>query len=289
MLRKLVPVLFLLLPRLLYGFEWPVEEKMLTVTFGEYTWDCFHPGIDIGGGAQDVHPAEAGELIYYAEEHEGFHALPSGLGSFAVLEHDRGLRTLYGHLQPGTLRTDRDILEEGDILARVGNSGMTVGPRLHFQVIDREFDQLVNPLLILPPLKDTTKPVLEALYLLKNRSRIELQDRATVTSGTYELLAAIYDPSEYVRYFRPMNPFKIQVFLNGEQVVYTSFEALQHEDGEMVLIQSSDADCDELYYPDGTMRLGSLQFSPGDIMIEILAEDILRNGITEEFRIRVTE
>lgn len=273
----------------LSAFEWPVESRILTATFGDYRWGGFHPGIDIAGGEQDVHPSDTGELIYYEEEHAWSGMLPSGLGSFAVIEHERGLRTLYGHLKPGSLAAPDTVGGPKDVLARVGSSGMAVGPRLHFQVIDGEFNQFVNPLLILPPLKDTTKPVLEAVYALRDRSLYELKDRSTLPSGAYQLLLELYDPSEYVRYSLPLNPYRIQVFLNGEQVAHVSFKALQPEDGNMLLIQSDKAAADDFYYDDRTIKLGPLQFSTGDLILEVLAEDISRNSITREIRIRVVE
>ncbi len=266
-----------------------MQDKVLTSTFGEQRWGFPHPGIDIGGGEQPVYPAEAGELVYYAEENGGMGMLPSGLGSFAVIEHERKLRTLYGHLEPGSIATGSIKLDTTDILARVGSSGMTVGPRLHFQVIDGEFDQYVNPLIILPPLKDTTRPVLEAVYILKDRQLVELLDTSTVSSGSYELLLSLYDPSEYLRYFRPMNPYRIQVFMNGEQVAHMSFKALQPKDGAVFLIESDDADGDEIYYDEHIMRMGTVQFPPGDMILEVLAEDIYRNSMTVELRIRVID
>lgn len=271
------------------AFQWPVEEKVLITTFGERRWGYFHPGIDLAGGRQDVYPADSGELVYYEEEGSGLGVLPSGLGSFAVVEHERGLRTFYGHLEPGSINKDKMVLNPNDRFARVGGSGMAVGPRLHFQVIDREFDQFVNPLLILPPLRDTAKPVLEAIYLLENRERTELKDGATVSSGTYDLLLTVYDPSEYVRYFRPMTPYRVQVFLNGEQVAHVIFKALQPTDGRFILIETENASEDTFFYDDTTIRFGPLQFSPGDVILEILAEDISRNSITEEMRIRVVD
>jgi hypothetical protein len=79
------------------------------------------------------------------------------------------------------------------------------------------------------------------------------------------------------------------VFMNGEQVAHISFKALQPKDGTIVLIESDNAESNTIYYNDETMNLGPLQFSPGDVILEVLAEDISRNTITEEIRIRVIE
>lgn len=279
---------FLFLLPSLGAFEWPVEQRILIATFGEYRWDDFLPGIDIGGGRQEVRPSEKGEIIYIHEEKSGLAFLPSGLGNYLVLEHERGLRTLYAHLEADSLLYENVQVEPQNIIGRVGSSGMSQGLYLHFQVLDREMNQLVNPLLILPPLRDMTRPVLEQVWLQKNRTRTPLAEQSTMASGTYNLLLSVYDPSGNGHYTRLMNPHKIQVFINGEQLSSISFESLRYEEGSMFLVQSENVTSQLLYTSDGLLNMGTFQLTVGDSIVEIIVEDFSRNRVTKDFRIRVT-
>ncbi len=85
------------------GLDWPLERVVLTATFGESRGDHFHAGIDLGGGEQAVRPIAAGEVVFAHEEGEDYSSVPIGLGSFLVLEHKGGVRSIYGHLQAGSM------------------------------------------------------------------------------------------------------------------------------------------------------------------------------------------
>src|SRR5262249_28132286 len=57
-------------------------------------------------------------------------------GNFVVLDHGQGLFTFYAHLQPNTVKVVRgDRVEAGQELGRLGNTGNTSAPHLHFHVM----------------------------------------------------------------------------------------------------------------------------------------------------------
>lgn len=54
-----------------------------------------------------------------------------------VLDLGGGRFALYAHLQPGSIQVRRgEDVRRGQVLGRVGNSGNSVAPHLHFQVMD---------------------------------------------------------------------------------------------------------------------------------------------------------
>ena len=58
-------------------------------------------------------------------------------GNRVVLDLGGGRHALYAHLQPGSIRvTPGQRVARGQVIARVGNSGLSSGPHLHFQVMD---------------------------------------------------------------------------------------------------------------------------------------------------------
>jgi hypothetical protein len=59
-------------------------------------------------------------------------------GNHVILALGRGRYAFYAHLKPGSLRVKRgDRVREGEVLGRLGNSGSSTGPHLHFHVMNR--------------------------------------------------------------------------------------------------------------------------------------------------------
>ena len=70
-----------------------------------------------------------------------------GYGYRIIIDHGIDYVTLYAHLseyyvQPG------DIVQKGEIIGRVGSTGNSTGPHLHFEI--RDYGYLIDPLLVLP-------------------------------------------------------------------------------------------------------------------------------------------
>jgi murein DD-endopeptidase MepM/ murein hydrolase activator NlpD len=58
-------------------------------------------------------------------------------GNAVVLDLGGGRYALYAHLQPGSIRVrEGDRVRRGDVLGRVGNTGNSDAPHLHFHVMD---------------------------------------------------------------------------------------------------------------------------------------------------------
>jgi murein DD-endopeptidase MepM/ murein hydrolase activator NlpD len=58
-----------------------------------------------------------------------------GYGSYVVIQHDNGSQTLYGHAS-AVLVSAGDHVTQGQIIARVGTSGRSTGPHVHFEIRD---------------------------------------------------------------------------------------------------------------------------------------------------------
>ncbi len=66
----------------------------------------------------------------------------SGYGNFIEIEHAGGLRSFYAHLSK-TLVNAGDVVRMGKYIACVGNSGLTTGYHLHYEI--RKGRCLLNP------------------------------------------------------------------------------------------------------------------------------------------------
>ncbi|MGZ5937504.1 MAG: M23 family metallopeptidase, partial [Rhizomicrobium sp.] len=60
------------------------------------------------------------------------------VGNYVMLDHGHGEFSLYAHLQPNNIRVRvGDHLKAGEVLGKLGSSGNSTEPHLHFQVCDR--------------------------------------------------------------------------------------------------------------------------------------------------------
>jgi murein DD-endopeptidase MepM/ murein hydrolase activator NlpD len=85
-----------------------------------------HTGVDIGAGyGSTIHAAAAGDVI--------FAGYRRGYGNTVVIDHGGGVSTLYGHCSALTVSEGQSVTQ-GQPIARVGSTGMSTGPHLHFEV-----------------------------------------------------------------------------------------------------------------------------------------------------------
>jgi lipoprotein NlpD len=99
-----------------------------------------HDGIDIAAPeGTAVVAAAAGTVVYTGRQ--------SGYGAIVILRHSNGLVTLYAH-NSAVLVKEGEEVAAGAPIAKVGQSGRTTGPHLHFEV--REGTRPRNPLFYLP-------------------------------------------------------------------------------------------------------------------------------------------
>lgn len=86
----------------------------------------FHAGIDLQLAYGHEVPAPAAGRVVFAGEQAGY-------GQTVVVEHVNGYQTRYAHLSAITISAGQD-LAAGQVIGRVGQSGRTTGPHLHFEV-----------------------------------------------------------------------------------------------------------------------------------------------------------
>jgi septal ring factor EnvC (AmiA/AmiB activator) len=87
---------------------------------------AMHNGIDIAARQDTPVIAPAAGVVSYF----GF---DSGLGKLIKVNHGYGMVTYYGHLSKVTVKIGQKV-KRGDIIAYVGNTGLSTGPHLHYEV-----------------------------------------------------------------------------------------------------------------------------------------------------------
>lgn len=269
------------------ALEWPVQHRVLTATFGENRWDHFHDGIDIGGGAQAVHPAAPGEVIFTFDEGQDPRDLPTGLGSFMVIQHDPEFRTLYAHMRAGSVLQGRPQVTTSDVIGVIGDTGDSVGSHLHFEVIDHKSGEILNPLTLLPALSDTASPVIVSVSLQRSKKLIPLGQTSVVPEGEAGLVVDVYDPSQYVDYFDPMAPYEIDATLNGQELFDVTYDALKATGGKTYLAESDTLTFANYYVSTWGVRLGSVALKSGQAHLVITARDFAGNETVKSYNLSV--
>lgn len=85
-----------------------------------------HEGLDIGGklGSPIVAPADG--IVTFVGKKPGF-------GVLVQVDHGYGLESIYAHAEVATVKKG-EIVGRGDMIARVGNTGYSTGPHLHYEI-----------------------------------------------------------------------------------------------------------------------------------------------------------
>lgn len=125
--------------------QWPVEGEISS----EYGWrkspfggrsQSFHEGIDIANNSGTEIVAAADGTVIFSD-------WKSIYGKTIIIEHGAGFTTKYGH-NSALLVKPGDKVKKGDPIARMGNTGRSTGPHLHFTVM--RWGQAQNPMIYLP-------------------------------------------------------------------------------------------------------------------------------------------
>jgi len=109
----------------------PVENVNYTSNFG-YRIDpftghqTFHEGVDFAAETGTAINAAASGKVIYADYHPAY-------GKSVEIDHGNGLVTRYAHGSE-LLVKDGDLVVRGQRISRVGSTGRSTGPHLHFEV-----------------------------------------------------------------------------------------------------------------------------------------------------------
>jgi len=99
-------------------------------------WGRMHEGVDYAVNiGTPIRAAGAGRVM--------FSGWSSGYGKTVIIEHRKGLRTLYAHNSQLLVHVG-EYVERNEVISKSGNTGRSTGPHLHFEV--QINSRAVNPL-----------------------------------------------------------------------------------------------------------------------------------------------
>ncbi len=120
---------------------YPLQNRGVTSDYGWRTHPVhnerrFHTGIDLRApvGTPVLAPADG------VVEHSGYHR-QSGFGNLIILNHNFGFRTYFAHLDDMEVEAG-EFVRKGDVIGYTGETGVTDGPHLHYEIwhIQRRLD-----------------------------------------------------------------------------------------------------------------------------------------------------
>ncbi len=109
----------------------PLETGVISSSFGSrispFTGErTFHNGTDIAAPiGTPVFASKSGIVVYAGIDHV--------YGNYIILEHDNNTQSLYAHLDTFSVIAG-EITEKGVQIGTVGNTGLSTGPHLHFEI-----------------------------------------------------------------------------------------------------------------------------------------------------------
>ena len=119
---------------------WPLRAGIVSSEFGKRRGRQ-HQGIDIAADlGVPVRAVAPGEVIYAGNELRGY-------GNVVILRHDNETSTLYAHNDSLEVQKGQRV-RTGEVISRLGSTGHSTGPHLHFEV--RKKNKPVNPRKVLP-------------------------------------------------------------------------------------------------------------------------------------------
>ena len=114
-------------------FQWPVRSFRFTSGYGMRTdpitgeWRM-HSGIDLANATGTPILAARPGRVVHVEPNSG------NYGNLVIIDHGDGFRSLYAHLSSFTVASGQWV-NTGQAIGRIGNTGRSTGPHLHFSVI----------------------------------------------------------------------------------------------------------------------------------------------------------
>ena len=107
-------------------FIWPINGTLTSPFCESRSWEKCHPGIDIAAPTgTPIRAADTGTVRIAG--------WVGGYGNYTCIQHTSALSTCYGHQSAIGVRVGQSV-SKGQVIGKVGSTGFSTGPHLHFEV-----------------------------------------------------------------------------------------------------------------------------------------------------------
>ena len=255
------------------AWQWPTENFSASTVFGQSSGGAYSRGMELIGGVEPVYPITAGTVIYVREPHDGS---PSQLGTIVVVEHDRGFRSFYGHLEEGTAAEPGAVVTESTQIGTIGQTGAAGHPTLFLSILDTESGAYVNPLLLLPAIEDLVAPTVISVLAQSEISLYDLSAGSAVPTGEYLILVECED--RWSRAGELITPYSVVVLVDGQEQMAITHDRIVFADGYPRVLPGPPVPHDGMRAGERGYLAGRITVPIGRTLIEVLVSDFSGNA-----------
>jgi len=262
------------------SFRWPVDNGVITSTFGESRADHFHDGVDMVSASDNIFPVGSGSLLF--AWNKTFFPLDNywGGGNYKVLSHNDGLLSVYMHLQ------DFDNLKpaynESDIIGQMGNTGHSYGKHIHFSILNQTKKESINPMTALPSFADSKSPEVLNFYIRIENRYIRINNNSDIRlTKHYPLLIEIKDT---IKGHENLGLYRLKAVFNGKEVVDYDFSKINYSANGLTINGKT---FNDLFDEQGFYKINGLVFNEGFNTLNVVVFDFNGNSSEKNFTINV--
>ena len=250
-------------PGVAEAWEWPTDEPRVLSFFGTVEEELY-PGIRLAGDSV-VAVADGRVLAIQASAGDTVHI---------IVDHGAGLSVMYEDIARESLD-----LSVGNLVLSREQLGRSAAGQFGVRVYDTQLRRVLNPLIILPDLRDPFRPIIDGIRL----SGVEW-DGGVLEAGTYDLEILAYDR---ISITQVMQLYGLEIYLNGQELLNMRLDALVSDGSGYRPLSSPDLDLEELIREPGIFRVPALSLGPGEVLIDVVAYDRLGNRATARFGLSI--
>jgi len=278
--RILVLLSILILALSNVSFRWPLNNPVLTSTYGESRADHFHDGMDFVSTDNRVFPVKEGKLLY--AWNRSLFPLENywGGGNYKIVKHDEEIISVYMHLQDGEKLEPE--YTENEAVGYAGNTGRSYGSHIHFTILNQKIKESINPFSVMPQFKDEKKPEIKYFYIKINDRYVRINENSNIRlTSHYPMLVEISDSASGNE---RLGIYKIKVNFNDKDVLDVLFDEIKLSGHDYTV---SGRGFYDLYDPAGYYKISGINYREGLNTFVVTVSDFSGNISERKFDINV--
>jgi len=262
-----------------FGFDWPLDDGGFRYGFGSARAG-FLKGAEFGGADGVVRAADDGELVFTALCPHLPGGYPLVEGSMMAIDHASDMVTIYAGMARESTTAYLTSVKRGAILGRSVRAGNHRGASVY--TYDSRTRRYINPLILMPPVRDDRAPVIRSTALFADGQEIELDQAKSVGQGSYQVIVDAYDTSPAGM---ASAPFGIRVIIDGSERAAVAYDAAWSRDGVLSVFGGGSRVASEYQQPDGRVHFGPYTFARGRSVMSIIVTDYAGNKREQTYSI----